>query len=581
MVSAVDQIKDRLSIVDVVGQYVKLQKAGKNYRGLSPFNKEKTPSFYVSPDKGMYYCFSSGKGGDMFTFIEEMEGVDFRGALRILAEQAGVEIVPEKKGARDARERMYDLLEEAAHFYEAQLRDNLAARAYVGERGIEEMTSRKFRLGFAPDAWDALKMHLVTKRYKEFEIEKAGLIKKGERGKYYDRFRSRIMFPIMDPAGRVVAFSGRIFRETASKESSKSDEAKYINSPESPLFDKSRILYGYDKAKGVIRKHDFSILVEGQMDLVLSHQSGFPNTVAISGTSLTEHHIGLLQRLSKNVVLALDADRAGLASAHRSSRLAMARSMEVKIVRLPEGVDPADLARESKEKWREAIRNSEYAIDFFINHFRNTVPDARKRQRTSRELILPLIRAMPSRMDQAHYAGRLARALDLPQEAVWEEVLRTGTAEGTNEQDDTEPSATSTTQGLSRRATLERTIAGIILATREDPEGASIDRDWHETEVTRILGRTVEELLDSVAHDRERILFEAETMLFELADTKSYVRDTLRDLELAVLHEALASLSEEIRLAEVQGNQQEAADLLSKFHELSVKIDALKQRSEP
>ena len=263
MNSTVDQIKQRLSIVDVISQYARLTRAGANFKARCPFHHEKTPSFMVSPDRGTYHCFGCGVGGDIFTFVQEIEGVDFKGALKILAEKAGVLLVYDKK-EYDAGDRLYVALEEAAKVYEKNLTEAHPAYAYLKKRGLTDETIRSFRLGYVADEWRTLTAHLRAKKFTDKEIEAAGLAKRTEKG-LYDRFRSRIIFSLFDPAGRPVGFSGRIFAE---KGEPPMDAAKYINSPETSLYNKSRLLYGYDRAKQHIRKFNFSILVEGQMDLL-------------------------------------------------------------------------------------------------------------------------------------------------------------------------------------------------------------------------------------------------------------------------------------------------------------------------
>ena len=339
MTDTVQQIKDKLSIVDVVSPYVKLTRAGRYWKGLSPFNKEKTPSFMLSPDRGSYYCFSSGQGGDMFTFIEKMEGVDFKGAMKILAEKAGVEIVFSKGGPdKEKVDRLRDAVQEAENFYARGLDEKGETYKYALSRGLTPETIREWNLGFAPDTWRALLEHLAGLGYTTQEMLDAGLIKEADekRGTFYDRFRNRLMFPIRDSAGRTVAFTGRALAAD--------DLAKYLNSPETILYKKGQLLFGMDRAKDAIRTRGFAILVEGQFDLILLHQIGFQNTVALSGTALTDEHISLIKRYADNLMLALDADRAGLAAGQKHAITALRAGMRVKAVRLPPGKDPADLA---------------------------------------------------------------------------------------------------------------------------------------------------------------------------------------------------------------------------------------------
>ncbi|MBP9760556.1 MAG: DNA primase, partial [Candidatus Pacebacteria bacterium] len=490
MSDQVQLIKERLNIVDVIGQYVKLTKSGKNYKGLSPFRKEKTPSFYVSTDKGMYYDFSSGQGGDLFTFVQQMEGLDFAGALHMLAERAGVELKHENKGARDARERLYGVLEDACRYFEARLAEHPEALAYLHDRGLEDVTIRSFRIGFAPDGWEALGEYLAHEGYRQHELEEAGLVKKGDRGKLYDRFRSRIMFPIMDASGRVVAFSGRIFGEPAKDDKN----AKYLNSPETPLFDKGRILYGYDKAKQFIRKYDFSILVEGQMDIVMSHQAGYTNTVAVSGTGLTEDHLTLLDRLSKKLVMAFDADRAGIASSGRAAVLALKRGMDVKVATVPIGKDPADCIKEDKEQWKEAVKNSTHIVDFsmqvVLREHRAEGGDERALVLKVRDTVLPFVARVVSGVDQAHFVRKIANQLGIPEDAVWQDVR---TTEATIVHDETHVSTTvpervvptRPTVLMGRREGFERALAGFLF-WQESLEPPVIAHEYLRTRVEEL-----------------------------------------------------------------------------------------------
>jgi DNA primase len=418
MRSAVEQVKERLSIVDVIGGYVELKHAGKNFKAKSPFTNEKTPSFYVSPDRGMYYCFSSQQGGDMFTFIQKMEGVDFKGALKILAERAGVELVAEDPKKRDARENQYALLEEAAAYFFRMREENPAVTDYIEKRGVKQATMITWRIGYAKDEWRALRSYLQEKGFTDGEMLSAGLIKHADAGKEpYDVFRDRIMFPIMDASGRVVAFSGRTLKQ-------ESGIPKYVNSPETELFQKSEILYGYDKAKHGIRQYNFSLVVEGQFDLVLAHQAGYTNTVAVSGTALTMHHIMLLMRLSPNVVLALDADRAGISAMKRVAAPMLEAGMDVKVAALPEGKDPADVVRKDPQELKRIVGQGVHVIEFLLAILKAHAPDERTYKLRVREEVVPLIVAIDNRMDREHFEGIVAEHTNATKEGIHHEVAR-------------------------------------------------------------------------------------------------------------------------------------------------------------
>lgn len=416
--TAVEQIKERLTIVEVIGAYVELKNAGKNYKAKSPFTNEKTPSFYVSPDRGMYYCFSSQKGGDMFTFVQEMEGVDFKGALKILAEKAHVELVPEDPKKRDERETQYALLEEATQYFFKMREEAPAVDVYILERGVTMQTIHAWRIGYAKDEWRALRTHLTGKGYTDAQMLSAGLIKKTEGGKEpYDVFRDRIMFPIFDTSGRVVAFSGRTLKK-------EEGIPKYVNSPETDLFKKSEILYGYDKAKAGIRHFDFSLLVEGQFDLVLSHQAGYTNAVAVSGTAFTEEHLALLRRLSERVVLALDSDRAGVTAVKRVAGMMLARGMDVKVARMEGGKDPADIISANPTEFKHFIGNAVHVVEFLLAVLKEGMKDERTYKLRVREEILPLLITMENRIDREHFEGVIAEYIDSTREGVHYEVER-------------------------------------------------------------------------------------------------------------------------------------------------------------
>lgn len=418
MATPVEQIKERLSIVEVIGGYTELKHAGKHFKGKSPFTNEKTPSFYVSPDRGMYYCFSSQKGGDMFTFIQEMEGVDFKGALKILAERANVELVAEDPKKRDARETQYALLEEATKYFFTERESHAHVKTYIEERGVNTQSIHTWRIGYAKDEWRALRNFLKEKGFTDEQMLAAGLIKNADQGKEpYDVFRDRIMFPIFDPSGRVVAFSGRTLK-------TETGVPKYVNSPETELFQKSEILYGYDKAKHGIRQYEFSLIVEGQFDLVLSHQAGYSNTVAVSGTALTKHHIMLLLRLSPKVVLSLDADRAGISAVKRSAVPMLEGGMDVKVAHMPDGMDPADMIRKNPLDFKHTVGSALHVVEFLLQILKEQTKDERTYKLRVREEILPLLVAIDNRIDREHFEGVIATTIGATKEGIHYEVER-------------------------------------------------------------------------------------------------------------------------------------------------------------
>lgn len=422
MSDSIEEIKQRLSIIDVISPYVELHKAGKNFKGKSPFSAEKTPSFYVSPDRGMYYCFSTSQGGDMFTFIQAMEGIDFKEALKLLAQKAGVELVPEDPKKKTERERLYGALEAAATFYAAELEKEPVAENYLERRGVKPETIAKWRIGFAPGppkrGWREVKDYLIDHGYSKEELLKAGLIKNADSGKEpFDVFRDRVMFPLFDPGGKVVAFSGRILHPD--------DKApKYVNSPETILYKKSELLYGYDKAKQGIRHLNFSLIVEGQFDVVMCHQAGYNNAVAVSGTALTLHHVQLLERLSDRVVLSLDADRAGIAAMKKAALVMLGRGLDVKVAELPLGQDPADVIAKDAAAFKQTIGKSVHVIEFLLHVLRREIADDRSFKLKVRDEVLPFILLLPNRIDQEHFVAIVAEAIKSTADAVRFELGR-------------------------------------------------------------------------------------------------------------------------------------------------------------
>lgn len=548
---AVEQIKERLTILEVVGQYVELHKAGKSYKGKSPFTNEKTPSFFVSPDRGVYFCFSTQKGGDMFTFIQEMEGVDFKGALKILAEKAHVELVPEDPHKRDERETMYALLEEATKYFEAMREKHPHAHEYVTTRGVTEYTIRAWRIGYAPDEWRSLKAHLIAKGYKEHDLMRAGLVKQPEANKEsYDVFRDRIMFPIFDTSGRVVAFSGRTLKK-------EDGIPKYVNSPETDLYKKSEILYGYDKAKNGIRQYDFSLLVEGQFDLVLTHQAGYTNAVAVSGTAFTEHHLALLMRLSTRAVLALDSDRAGVAAVKRVSGMMLSRGMDVKVAEMPFGKDPADVVRQDPQELKHAIGKATHVVEFLLKVLKAGAKDDRAYKLIVREELLPLLHSIQNRIDRDHFEGVVGEAIGSAKDAVHFEVERIG--EMKEVAVPAKPVSVSTphseVQSATRRDALALHLYAYTKTLSGKLEGARVEVEQH---LKRLLTESEWDMLTAGEGESQftKAFFEAETRIGEIhmKELVSDLSNMLTTLSHLIARERLARSRREMLDAEAAGD---------------------------
>lgn len=424
MSQAVEQIKDRLGIVEVVSSYLRLEKAGVNWKARCPFHQEKTPSFFVSPARGSYHCFGCHQGGDIFSFVEEMEGLDFMGALKVLADRAGVSLSQINLKSDDGKQALYDVLESAKRYYREELKHQPAAREYLIKRGLRPETIESFSIGFAPDAWQNLYNFLKQKGFAEEVMERAGLIlkssKPGTVGRCFDRFRGRIMFPLLDSSGRVVGFSGRIFPPEAEK--NPTSGGKYVNSPQTALYDKGRLLYGLDKAKVEIRRHDSVVLVEGQFDLIMSHQAGVANAVAVSGTALTHEHLNLLGRLTRNLIMAFDGDAAGVAAAGRAIGLALDLGLEVKVAELPSGVDPADLILSAPEKWQKGVAEARHIIDFLLDSLGKKIGDRRELAHAIKKEVYGYVSRLRERIDRAHFISKIAEVTGLNEAVVQTEI---------------------------------------------------------------------------------------------------------------------------------------------------------------
>lgn len=542
MADTVQQIKERLNIIDVVSQYVKLDRAGVNMRARCPFHAEKTPSFIVSPDRGTYHCFGCNVGGDMFSFVEAVEGVDFKGALKILADKAGVELVYAKGEKKDDKDRLFEVMDAACLFYQSALTDE--AKKYLKDRGLDDATVRMFRLGWAGDAWSDLADSLLRKKFTEKELIDAGLAKKGEKGGLTDKFRNRILFPIMDTAGRVVAFSGRTFGEKAHPEA-----PKYLNSPETPLYHKSKILYGFDRAKQSIRKHNFAVLVEGQVDLVLSHQAGWGNTVAVSGTAFTVEHAALLKRMSENLVIALDADQAGFKAATRSARAALQAGMQVKVAQLPQGSDPADLiSKEGAEAWRVVIRGAKDIITFLLDVLAAHAKDDMQLRRSVETIVLPFLADIQSPIGREQYEKEIAAKLGVSQDAVRATVAKTP-------QPLSAP-ATRNTESLVPNTPNRIKQAYGLLLWQESLEKPVIDTEVYAREFEGAIGKEAMDALRALpASEKETLRFFAEELLSKNGNLQRSTSTLLSILTKDRLQAEIQAASTELRAAEERGDE--------------------------
>ncbi len=415
MQDAKEEVRARLNIEDVIGEYVQLKRAGRNFKGLSPFTSEKTPSFTVSPEKHIWHDFSSGKGGDVFSFIMEVEGLDFRAALEQLARKAGVDLslYDSKQSGEIAKKkkRLIEATELACRYYQQSLLKNQHALEYVfKKRGLSKEIVQEFRIGYAPDDGEAAVRFLMKKGFSKKELAEAGLTNRFGG----DIFRGRMTVPLMDASGQVIGFTGRILKDDPKA-------PKYLNTPQTLVYDKSRHVFGLSQAKEAIRKLEYSVIVEGNLDVVSSHQAGVKNVVASAGTALTEWHLKALARLSHDVRLAFDADKAGLAATERAIPIAGAAGVELSIVGLPEGVkDPDELIqRDGNAAWKKVTEAAEPVVDWVLKQYSERVDmtsAAGKRRFTTEGLAV--VSKLADSVEQEHYLNQIARMTDTSLDAV-------------------------------------------------------------------------------------------------------------------------------------------------------------------
>ncbi len=582
--SPVETIKERLSITDVIGGYLTLESAGANWKARCPFHNEKTPSFFVSPARNSYYCFGCSAKGDIFTFVEQFEGVDFLGALKILADRAGVDLSTYTSKTRDEMSRLYEIMERTTLFYQKELSKNPEALAYLASRGLTEETITLFRIGYAPNEWRLAHTMLSQAGFSDIEIEKVGLIKPIEkngvqdRSGYYDRFRGRIMFPINDSSGRVIAFTGRVLVDDSSG-------AKYLNSPDTVLFDKSSVLFGLDKAKHAIRQYDHTVLVEGQFDVIMAHQVGCTNTVALSGTALgdtleTKEHmvtnLGLATRLSRNVKLVFDADKAGFRAAIRSAKIALSLGMDVKVARIPEGKDPADIILEhGVTTWKHILTDSKHVILFYLETILGIKKDAYQKIRDVRDHILPFVSALSSTVEQSYFIKQISEATQITQEALLEDLKKVKPEY--EEKKSTEKQKTPTEE-LTRRDSILRRILGVIL-WQESLSERRIDCEYVRRRLTELLGDIVFKDFSEASQDVFGIAEEAERRYESDLHLKETIEDELNALQEELLTVELKEHITKIGQLEKDGTEEKnITALVARCQSISHQLHEIRQK---
>lgn len=576
MLSPIDEIKNRLDIVEVIKGYIKLNKAGANYRAVCPFHSEKKPSFFVSPARQIWHCFGCSKGGNVFQFVMDIEGIEFGDALRILAHKAGVELKKQDPQIRTERQKLYEICELAARFFEKQLESSKTgqeAEKYLLARGVKKESLEKWRVGYAPDIWQSLFDFLISKGYRGEEIEKAGLALRNEQGSFYDRFRGRIIFPIFDLNSQVVGFGGRIFGEKREEK----EIAKYVNSPQTLLYDKSRILYGLDKAKVEIRKRNSCILVEGYIDLIMVSQSGFENVVATSGTALTPFQLKILKRYSDNLLTAFDMDVAGDSATKRGIDLAQGQDFNVKVITLPQESDPADFIFKDVKNWEVRVENAKSILDFYFESvFSKFNKDNPEEKGEISNILLPVIKRIPNRIVRSHWVGELAKRLGAKEEDV-EEELKKVKLEGPLEQFNSISGEATNLPKKSRRELLEERLAVLVLKYPQNLE-------LIEEKQMAGLSQPIREIFDCLKKNPK---LEQKKITPQLSDFLNYlylgaeieeleekalipeIKNCLKEIKQIEVKNRLDEIAKAIKEAEVGENSQKIEKLIQKFNSYS------------
>lgn len=414
---AVEDIKSRLSIEDVISEYVQLKRAGRNFKGLSPFSNEKTPSFMVSPEKQIWHDFSSGKGGNMFSFVMEMEGLDFKGALEHLARKAGVDLAQYRTGnykdTSKFKDRLYDANEQATKFYQVHFSKSEDALNYIfKQRKFTKEVALAFRIGYSPNNGTALYDYLKKQKFTDEELLKSGLVTKRYRGQIGDMFRGRLMVPLMDPVGKVIGFTARQLDDDK-------NAPKYINTQQTLLYDKGRHVFGLHLAKEAIRKTKQVVVVEGNLDVIASHQADIKQVVATAGTAMTPMHLKIIGRFTDDVRIAFDQDEAGLRAAERTIPLASQANVNLSIITVPSGKDPDELIKKDPKLWVKAINDNQYALDWLIER-QQTMHDTTQAdgKRRFTDALMSVLRGLKDPVEQDHYIQKLAKLISVSDDAL-------------------------------------------------------------------------------------------------------------------------------------------------------------------
>lgn len=584
-----EEIKEKLNLVDFLRGYLDLRPAGKNFKANCPFHSDKSPSFIVSPERQIWHCFGCGEGGDIFKFLMKFENLEFYEALKILAEKAGIELSRLSPTDQKQFGILYDINRIAAEFYKSKLAESERGQGYLAERKLNENTIREFEIGFAPQGFDALHMHLIKSGFSVNDTLRAGLIFKTERGQYMDRFRGRVMFPIHNHFGKIVGFSGRILPELDNGEM-----GKYINSPETPIFKKSRLLYGFWKSKNFIRESKTVLLVEGQMDFLMLWQDGVKNATASSGTALTLEHLKNLRRIADRIILGFDSDAAGLIAAERAIDLAGGEDFSVSVLSLKGSAvengggtdykDPAEVVQNKPGLIIKYIENSKPAMEHYFSRYirgggsENTKQDIR--------IILSKIKNLWSKIDQARWFRELSYRTGISERELSEELEQI---------EENRSDKASNNEAVIPRLEEKKTLKRSELITERLLSLISFKDDFKNLIKTHVefMPSNYRIVYDAMSgtETKTRVMEEMLNLInlrssFELAGlakeekVREEFENLLRELELEYFKEQKDEIKRQIAVAESSGNEDELLIKLKEFDNITKRIQKLKNGKE-
>jgi len=570
----VEEIKSRLSILEIIQDFVQLKKAGTNYKGLCPFHSEKTGSFMVSPSKQIWHCFGCGVGGDVFEFIKLIENVEFAEALKILADRAGVELkkpTVEQIQVGKKKDSLFEINFQASKYFQKVLWETNAgseALAYLRKRGLTDQTIKNWQLGFAPDDFHYLENYLA-KSFDKKDIEMAGLIIRKDDGTYFDRFHDRVMFTIQNVHGQVVGFTGRLLHD-------KPNTGKYVNSPETPIYNKSQIIYGLYQGKNAVRKLDQAILVEGNMDVVSCHQAGFAQTVATSGTALTETQLNVLARFTQNLVFAFDSDTAGSNATKRALEMALNAGFNVKIIQLGEAKDPDEMIKRGIGIWAKAVDGACNYVDYFFDLiFRQRNAELVEEKREITKELAPLIFRINDPVTKAHYIRKLSKGVNVAESAIWDIINKLNIPKATR-------MGAKELKRKSREEILESRLLGLILSLNalkvlDGFEPADFEEGNRQVFINiKKEGSDAGKLKKAhpdLAEKIDLLIFGAETDVKEQdLEAESELTKTSAEFLRTLLKKQMQRLTEQITTAEQKGDKELIKKLSEEYLALSNKV---------